>query len=58
MLWKHRGVEEATLERNDTMQATYPFLFRDEGTQFSRLVIQWLLYMHEIVHIPYACELI
>ena len=38
--WKHRGVEEATWEREDTMQATYPFLFRDEGTQFSRLKIK------------------
>ena len=31
VLWKHRGVEEATWEREDTMQATYPFLFGDEG---------------------------
>ena len=37
VLWKHRGVEEATWECEDTMRATYPFLFRDEGTQFSRL---------------------
>ena len=57
MLWQHRGVEETTWERKDTMWATYPFLFRDEGTQFSRLVIKWLVYMHEIVHIAYACEL-
>ena len=35
-LWKHRGVEESTWEREDTMRATYPFLFRDEGTWFSR----------------------
>ena len=40
VLWKHRGVEEATWEREDTMQATYPFLFRDEGTQFSHLIIK------------------
>ena len=40
VLWKHRGVEEATWERENTMQATYPFLFRDEGTQLSRLVIK------------------
>ena len=40
VLWQHREVEEATWEREDTMQATYPFLFRDEGTQFSRLVIK------------------
>ena len=31
VLWKHRGVEEATWEREDTMQATYPLLFEDEG---------------------------
>ena len=32
MLWRHCGVEESTWEREDTMQATYPFLFRDKGT--------------------------
>ena len=37
VLWRHYGVEESTLEREDTMRATYPFLFRDEGTYFSRL---------------------
>ena len=31
-LWQHRGVEESTWEREDMMRATYPFLFRDEGT--------------------------
>ena len=31
VLWQHRGVEEATLERGDTMRATYHFLFEDEG---------------------------
>ena len=35
VLWQHRGVEESTWEREDTMRATYPFLFRDEGTWFS-----------------------
>ena len=40
VLLQHRGVEEATWECEDTMRATYPFLFRDEGTQFSRLVIK------------------
>ena len=36
VLWRHRGVEESTWEREDTMRATYLFLFKDEGTQFSR----------------------
>ena len=31
VLWKHRVVEEATWEREDTMRDTYPFLFEDEG---------------------------
>ena len=37
VLWRHCGVEESTWEREDTMRATYPFLFRDEGTWFGRL---------------------
>ena len=32
VLWRHYGVDESTREREDTMQATYPFLFRDEST--------------------------
>ena len=32
VLWRNCGVEEFTWERKDTMRATYPFLFRDEGT--------------------------
>ena len=32
VLWWHHGVDESTWEREDTMRATYPFLFRDEGT--------------------------
>ena len=32
VIWWHYGVEELTWEREDTMRATYPFLFRDEGT--------------------------
>ena len=37
VLWRHCGVGESTWEREDTIRATYPFLFRDEGTWFSRL---------------------
>ena len=37
VLWQHYVVEESTWEREDTMRATYPFLFRDEGMWFSRL---------------------
>ena len=32
VLWRHYGVEESTWERQDTIRATYPFWFRDEGT--------------------------
>ena len=40
VLWRHYGVEDSTWEREDTMRATFPFLFRDEGTWFSRLTIK------------------
>ena len=40
VIWRHRGVEESTWEREDTMRATYPFLFRNEGTWFSRLILK------------------
>ena len=40
VLWQHCGVKESTWEREDTMLATYPFLFRDEGTWFSRLILK------------------
>ena len=40
VLWQHRVVEESTWEREDTMRATYPFLFKDEGTWFSRLILK------------------
>ena len=58
VLWQHRGIEEPTWERLDTMRATYPFLFRDEGMQVSRLIIKCLVCMHGIVHIVYACDLL
>ena len=56
IIWRHYGVEESTWERKDTMRATYPFLFRDEGTWFSRLVFKLLVYMHGRMHVAYACE--
>ena len=40
VLWRHRGVEESTWEREDMMRATYPLLFRDESTWFSRLILK------------------
>ena len=40
VLWRHYGVEELTWECENTMQATDPFLFRDEGTLFSRLAFK------------------
>ena len=40
VLWQHRGVEELTWEREDTMRTTYSFLFRDKGTWFSCLIFK------------------
>ena len=40
VLWQHRDVEESRWERVDTVRATYPFLFRDEGTWFSCLILK------------------
>ena len=37
VLWRHYRVEESTWERDDTMRATYQFLFRDDSTWFSCL---------------------
>ena len=31
VLWQHRGVEELTWEREDTVRANYPLLFDGEG---------------------------
>ena len=55
VLWRHCGVEESTWEHEDMMRAVYPFLFRDEGTWFSRLRFKRLVYMHGRMHVAYAC---
>ena len=39
VLWYHRGVKEATWEREDTMRANYHFLFEDDDTLFNHLVV-------------------
>ena len=39
VLWQHRGVEEVTWEREDTMCVNYPFLFKDDDTLFNDLVV-------------------
>ena len=49
VLWQHQGLDETTWECEDTMRATYPFLFKDEGMWFSRFVIKRLVRMHVIV---------
>ena len=51
VLWQHRGVEKATWERVDTMHATYPSLFENEGTLFSHLI-------KKKKSIAYACDCI
>ena len=58
VLWQHLRVEESMWEREDMMQVTYPFLFRDESTWFSRVIPKGRVYMHGIVHVAYACELL
>ena len=40
VLCQHQGVEDATWESEDTMRATYPFLFKDAGMLFSHLVLK------------------
>ena len=31
VLWQHRGIEDVTWEREDTMRADHPFLLKEEG---------------------------
>ena len=40
VLWRLHGVEESTWEREDTMRATYPFLFRNGGMWFSPSILK------------------
>ena len=55
VLRQHRGVEEATWEREDTMRATYPFLFEDEGalSNIEGLILELELLLH--MHVFYVC---
>ena len=57
VLWQHRGVEESTWEREDTIPANYPFLFEDGGTFFFfflSLILKLLLHVHVILNV-YMC---
>ena len=47
VLWQHRGVEEVTWERKDTM-CNYSFLFKEEGMLLV-IDIKLLLHMHVIL---------
>ena len=49
MLWQHQGVDEATWKRDETMCATYPSLFEDEGTLCSHLKKKRMI-------VAYACD--
>ena len=40
VLWQHSAGEKSTWECEDTMRATYLFLFRDAGTWFSCLILK------------------
>ena len=40
VLCKHREVDEATWESEDTIRTNYPFLFEDEGMFFSHLILK------------------
>ena len=37
-----------TCEREDTMRVNFPFLFKDEGTLLSHLIMKMI--------VPYACN--
>ena len=54
MLWQHRGVEEATWEREGTVRANYLFLFDGEGALSSHLCFKWLSHMH-VFDCVYVC---
>ena len=51
VLLQHQGVEKATWEREDTMQATCLFLLEDEGALFN---IESQIFGTRII-IAYAC---
>ena len=41
VLGQHRGVEETTWEREDTILTNYPFLFEDGGMFFCHLILNY-----------------
>ena len=49
VLWQHRGVEEVTWEREDTIRVSYCFLFEDGGAFSLSFDIKMI--------VAYACEL-
>ena len=55
VLWQHRGVEEATWEREDTIRTNYPFLFNDEVLFYLSFDMTTTVHMHMIVCV-YGCE--
>ena len=40
VLWQHRGVEEATWERGDTICTNYPFLFENKGNFGDKILLR------------------
>ena len=55
VLWLHRGMEEATWEREDTIRTNHHFLFKDEGMFYFSYDMKMVVHMHMIVCV-YGCE--
>ncbi|KAK9002012.1 hypothetical protein V6N11_024705 [Hibiscus sabdariffa] len=57
--WRHRGVEEATWERNDDMMDQFPYLFPSEAIwRFEMIVYCWVMfwYCFGVVSDCFGCE--